>query len=70
MRIIYVGEDSCPCIDKLEDLRELECCTIKNEAIVMCDCDKQWIFRTELDGRKYWIANELDAPDMLRRFYV
>jgi hypothetical protein len=70
VRIVYVGEDRCPCIDKLEELREQECCRIKNEAIVMCDCDQEWIFRTDRDGKKSWIANELDPLGMPRRFYV
>lgn len=70
MRIVYVGEDGCPCIDKLEDFRSKDRSRIKNETIVMCDCDQEWIFRTERDGRKYWIANELDPLGMLRRFYV
>jgi hypothetical protein len=70
VRIIYVGEDRCPCIDKLEDFRSKDHSRIKNEAIVMCDCDQEWIFRTERDGKKYWIANELDPLGMPRRFYV
>lgn len=70
MRIIYVGEDRCPCINKLEEFRDRDRSRIRNGAIVMCDCDQEWIFRIERDGKKYWIMNAPDPLGVLRRFYV
>jgi len=70
MRVIYVGEYRCPCIQKLEDLRSTDRTVIMNGAMVLCDCGGQWVFHWQVDDRKYWTRDLPGPPYHLTKYYV